>query len=131
MAREELIESAALDAFGLLEDYEAALFTRSFHHAPAAVQSEIISMQAEITSDERLLPGVNPDPKLRERMLDAVEKAIEKETAELEPLAIIGRPRHNEADVVGVIHNRIRRAVLARRRVCPERRGDRRVLFLR
>jgi hypothetical protein len=105
MTREELIESAALDAFGLLEEYETALFTRSFHHAPAATQNEIISMQSDLVSDERLLPGVNPDPKLRERVLDAVAEAIEKETAELEPLAIIGRPRSNEADVVGAIHN--------------------------
>ena len=37
MTREELLELSALDALGLLEEYEAALFTRSFHHAPAAV----------------------------------------------------------------------------------------------
>ena len=45
MTREELLELAALDAFGLLDDYEAALFTRSFHHAPVAVQDEIRSTE--------------------------------------------------------------------------------------
>ena len=105
MTREELIESAALDAYGLLDEYESALYTRSFHHAPAAVQDEIIHMQADFVSDEHVLPDVNPDPALRERVLEAVAGAIEQETAELEPLATIGRPRRNEAEVAGVIHN--------------------------
>lgn len=105
MTREELIESAALDAFGLLDEYETALFTRSFHHAPAAVQDEIIAMQSDLVSDERLLPSATPAPQLRERVLEAVAEAIEKETAQLEPLAVIGRPRHNEAEVAGMIYN--------------------------
>ncbi len=46
MSREELLELAALDALGLLDEYEAALYTRSFHHAPAAVQDEIKDLQA-------------------------------------------------------------------------------------
>ncbi len=56
MTREELIELAALDALGLLDEYESALFTRSFHHAPAAVQKEIKDLQAAVTADPSLLP---------------------------------------------------------------------------
>ena len=97
MTREELRELAALDAFGLLDEYEAALYTRSLHHAPAAVQDQILNLQAQIVSDESLLPSSeNPDPALRDRVLYAVANAIERETADLEPLATIGRP-HNAA----------------------------------
>ena len=93
MSREELLESAALDAYGLLDDYEASLYTRSFHHAPASVQNEILQLQAELVSDDTSMPSENPDPGLRQRVLDAVAEAIEIEAPQLEPLAIIGRPR--------------------------------------
>jgi hypothetical protein len=103
MTREELLESAALDAFGLLDEYEAALYTRSFHHAPAAIQREIIQLQADLVSDETLLIEDKPDPRLRERVLEAVAVAIEQETAELEPLATIGRTRPLAAEPIGRI----------------------------
>ena len=61
LSREELLELAALDAFGLLDEYEAAIFSRSFHHAPAAVQDEVRQLQAEIAADPSLLPAVDPD----------------------------------------------------------------------
>jgi hypothetical protein len=92
MTREELIELAALDAFGLLDDYEAALYTRSFHHAPVAVQNEIKELQAAFAGEASLLPDVEPDPALRRRVLQAVSKAIEAESLNLAPLAMIGRP---------------------------------------
>ncbi len=88
--RSELLELAALDVCGLLDEYESALFTRSFHHAPAAVQREIIDLQAELAADTTLLPDESPDPALRRRVLDAVSRAIEKEQTELAPLATIG-----------------------------------------
>jgi len=90
MTREELLELAALDAFGLLDEYEAALFTRSFHHAPVAVQDEVKQLQAAFASDKNLLPDVEPSPELRQKVLDAVTKAIEAESIELAPLAMIG-----------------------------------------
>jgi hypothetical protein len=92
MTREELLELAALDAFGLLDEYEAALYTRSFHHAPVAVQNEIKELQAAFAHEASLLPDVEPDPALRQRVLDAVARAIEAESMELAPLAMIGRP---------------------------------------
>jgi len=93
MTRQELLEMAALDGLGLLESYEAALYTRSFHHAPAAVQDEILRLQSEIARDETLLPDVEPDATLRERVLRKVAEAIEKVDADLAPLATIGKNR--------------------------------------
>ncbi len=100
MTRQELLELAALDALGLLDRYEAALYTRSFHHASAPVQDEIVRLQAEIASDETLLPVDEPDGSLRERVLRKVAEAIEAEASEFAPLATIGRRRRgsNESD---------------------------------
>ena len=95
MTRQELLELAALDALGLLDRYEAALYTRSFHHASAPVQDEIVRLQAEIVSDESLLPLDEPDDSLRERVLRKVAEAIEREASQLAPLATIGRRRHS------------------------------------
>lgn len=91
MSIEELLELAALDAFGLLDEYETDLYSRSFHHAPASVQDEIVRIQAELVANESLLPNVTPDAGLRERVLEAVARAIEDEDATtLAPLASIG-----------------------------------------
>ncbi len=92
MSREELLELAALDALSLLDEYEAALFTRSFHHAPTAVQEEIKALQAAFATDDTLLPDVQPSQALRERVLNAMARAIESESVKLAPLATIGRP---------------------------------------
>ena len=100
MSHEELMELAALDAFGLLDRYEAALYNRSFHHASAAVQDEIRQMQADLASDELLLPDVEPEAALRERVLKAVAKAIEADAERLAPLASIGPVRGRSRQVV-------------------------------
>lgn len=98
MTREELLEYAALDAFGLLDEYDADRYNRSFHDAAAAVQDEIRRLQAELTIDPTLI-AVDEEPPfaLRERVLAAVAAAIEREEAQLAPLATIGRGRHNES----------------------------------
>ncbi len=96
LTREELLELASLDAFGLLDDFEAKLFTRSFHVAPATVQDEVLRMQAEVAGDLRLLPGEMPDPALRERVLKAVAAAIARGDEKLAPLARIGRRRRHD-----------------------------------
>jgi hypothetical protein len=97
MTQRELLELAALDALGLLDEFEAAYYTRSFHDAPATVQDEIQRIQAELAADQRLLPGEEPDPGLRERVLKAVAQAIERDESRLAPLATIGRRRAGEA----------------------------------
>ena len=103
MTREELLELAPLDAFGMLDEYEAALFTRSFHHAPAAVQDEVKSLQASTAGDVAMLPDVEPRPALRGKVLAAVTGAIEAEMEGLAPLAMIGRPPRQRKDTVGRI----------------------------
>ena len=88
MTREELLELAALDVFGMLDEYETALFTRSFHHAPSAVQDEITELQATYAVDRSFLPQVEPESGLRPRVLDNIAREIETED---KPLALIGR----------------------------------------
>ncbi|MEE8509104.1 MAG: hypothetical protein V3T07_08575 [Myxococcota bacterium] len=90
MGREELIELAALDAHGLLDEYEAAHYTRSFHDAPAVVQDEILHLQADLAGDTMLVPDEEPRPSLRREVLDSVGEAVVKKLA---PLATIGQPR--------------------------------------
>lgn len=93
MTRNELIELAALDAFGLLDEYEAALYTRSFHHAPATVQDEILEVQAKIVADPEMLPVDLPPDDLRQKVLDRVAVAVDAESPDFAPLATIGRSR--------------------------------------
>jgi hypothetical protein len=97
MSREELLDLAALDAFGLLDEYDAALYTRSFHHAPATVQDEIRQLQAQLVTDPSLIAVADEPPaELRARVLASVAAAREREEAQLAPLATIGRPRAAE-----------------------------------
>lgn len=96
--RQELVELAALDAFGLLDDYEAAHYTRSLLDAPATVQDDIRRLQAEIAGDPSLMDTEEPDPVLRHRVLSAVARAIDEESHKLAPLATIGRARARGAE---------------------------------
>ncbi len=91
MTRTELLEAAAADALGMLDEFEAECFNRSFHEAPPAVQEEIQQLQAEIAADNSLLPNVTPPETLRERVLEHLRKRILEESSELAPLATIGR----------------------------------------
>ncbi len=90
MGRQELIDLAALDAHGLLDEYEEAHYSRSFLDAPAVVQDEIRQVQAELASDTILLPDEEPRPSLRQEVLDGVGEAVGKKLA---PLATIGQLR--------------------------------------
>jgi hypothetical protein len=81
---------APLDAFGLLDDYEAALFNRAFHHAPASVQAEIRALQASLADEANFLAVEEPRPLLRQKVLLAVTEAIEAAEEDLKPLATIG-----------------------------------------
>jgi len=92
MTPRQLLELASLDALGLLDDVESAMYTRSFHDAPAMVQDEVLRLQGEIADDLVLLPGEEPDPELRERVLRAVADALALDDT-LAPLARIGRQR--------------------------------------
>ena len=97
MTPRQLLELASLDALGLLDDVESAMYTRSFHDAPATVQDEVLRLQGEIANDHLLLPGEEPDPELRERVLKAVADALARDDS-LAPLARIGRQREHDRD---------------------------------
>lgn len=96
MSVDELRELAALDALALLDDYETALFNRSFHLAAAGVQDEIKDLQAAIAADTSLMPGVEPPEELRRRVLAHVARAVDDASGPLAPIAAIGRPRREE-----------------------------------
>jgi hypothetical protein len=90
LRREELIEQASLDALGLLDEFEAAHYARSFHAAPASVQEEIRRIQATVATDDTLLSDEEPPASLRARVLDSVQHAIDDEARTLKPIATIG-----------------------------------------
>lgn len=90
LRREELIEQASLDALGLLDEFDAAHYARSFQAAPASVQEEIRQLQAAIVADGAMLSDEVPSAGLRGRVLGAVQDAMEAEAAELQPIASIG-----------------------------------------
>ncbi|MHC4809286.1 MAG: hypothetical protein ACYTEV_02840 [Planctomycetota bacterium] len=92
MTRDELLELAPLDALGLLDEYDALLFSRGFHAAPESVQAEIRELQAAVAADETLLPDVTPPASLSGRVLAAVRSEVEA-SSDLAPLATIGRRR--------------------------------------
>lgn len=113
LRREELIEQASLDALGLLDEFEAAHYARSFLAAPASVQEEIRALQASIVTDPQLLNDEEPPAGLRGRVLGAVQDAMEDEAAELQPIATIGaraaRPTRapSERAVSAIDHERV------------------------
>jgi len=99
MTREELLELAPLDAFGLLDEVEAALFHRAFHQAPAAVQAEVIALQAELAEAEHFLADEEPRPILRRKVFLRLEELIDESAEGLRPIAQIGsRGSDVEAD---------------------------------
>ncbi len=102
LTRADLLELAALDALGLLDEFDSAHYTRSFLDAPAAVQDEIKQRQAELAADSTLLPEEGPTPSLRQRVLNGVAEAVEQKDHELAPLAQIGqRYRTSSAEGFG------------------------------
>lgn len=101
MTREELLELAPLDAFGLLDEVEAALFHRAFHRAPAAVQAEVIALQAELAEADHFLADEEPREILRRKVFLRLEEVIEESTDGLRPIAQIGGRAANGPAVRG------------------------------
>ncbi len=77
----ELAELAILDTYGLLHDADLLRFEQAFMGSPPDVQAEIRRIQAEIATDERLLPTCEPPAELRERVLDRIRSAMALSTA--------------------------------------------------
>ncbi len=76
MTLKELLESAHLDALGLLDEEESRAFERSFLSAPPAIQARIRSEQGRISASESMLPSIEAPSGLRERVLAGVAAAI-------------------------------------------------------
>jgi hypothetical protein len=105
LRREELIEQASLDALGLLDEFEAAHYARSFHAAPASVQEEIRRLQAAVATDAALLADEEPPADLRAKVMGSVREAMDEEARELKPIATIGAKsqRGSAAVTVGLV----------------------------
>lgn len=87
MTTDELRELAALDVFGLLDEAEADRFNRSFHHAHASVQDEIIEIQMRFSTDPIFQSLQEPPARMRSRILAVVHDEYEKYVARLAPTA--------------------------------------------
>ncbi len=92
MTLKELMEQAHLDALGLLEGPEAAAFERAFMQAPPAVKAQLRAEQARWASSEALLPEVNPPASLRQRVLEAVRRAMVDSSSSADAEVIELRP---------------------------------------
>ena len=77
----ELAELAILDTYGLLHDADLLRFEQAFVGSPPDVQAEIRRIQAEIATDERLLPTCEPPAELKEQVLDRIRSAMALSTA--------------------------------------------------
>lgn len=77
MKTQELLELAALDALGLLDEGEREAFDVAFRVAPPAVQAQIRREQTRIAGDDSLLPGVDAPIGLKARVLAAWQEAVD------------------------------------------------------
>jgi len=92
----ETLELARLDALGMLDAEERAIFERAFQDASPALRDQIRREQNRLTDIGDLLPDVDPPQDLRGRVLVAVRDAMSAVTgraggdvlARIEPLAV-------------------------------------------
>lgn len=76
LTTQEMIELAVLDAHGLLEDDERAIFERQFASATPATQAMIRREQTRHADIARVLPDVQPPAELRAKVIGAVRAAM-------------------------------------------------------
>ena len=77
MKTQELLELAALDALGLLDEAERDAFDVAFRAAPPALQAQIRREQTRIAGDDSLLPKVEPPLGLKARVVAAWREAVD------------------------------------------------------
>lgn len=73
---QQLIESAILDAMGLLDESEREQFEAAFRAASPAVQAQVRREQTRLSQAEALLPDVAPPAGLRATVIEAVRRQI-------------------------------------------------------
>ncbi|MEM8756270.1 MAG: hypothetical protein AAGF47_00625 [Planctomycetota bacterium] len=76
MSPHDLLESALLDACGLLESHEIAAFERDFAAASPEQRAEIRREQARFADVADMLPDVTPRAELRAEVIEAVREAM-------------------------------------------------------
>ncbi len=76
MTLRELLENANLAALGLLDAEDHQAFDKALASAPESIRRQVIAEQARWSGGGELLPQVQPDAGLRDRVLDAVNGAI-------------------------------------------------------
>jgi hypothetical protein len=76
MNLKDLLETAQLDALGMLDDEESRAFEAAFRAAPPAVQARIRAEQMRVASSDSMLPLVTPPAGLRARVLAGVGAEI-------------------------------------------------------
>ncbi|MEM9066818.1 MAG: hypothetical protein AAGB51_15175 [Planctomycetota bacterium] len=91
LTTQELIETAVLDALGLLDEDERARFDSSFYAASPELQAAIRREQARVSGDPSLLPDIEPPAELRGRVIQAFRAALVGDQA-------------GSADIAGRIH---------------------------
>lgn len=75
MSIQELLESAQLDALGLLDEQDREAFERAFAAAPAALQAQLRREQARLCHIDALLPEVELPDAVWPKVRDAVREA--------------------------------------------------------
>ena len=93
MPLHELAELAVLDAYGVLPDADLLRFEQAFLATSPEVQAELRRIQADIATDERLLPICEPPTELRAKVLGRIRTAMDLSRAS-EIDADIARLRH-------------------------------------
>jgi len=88
--RDELLEHAVLDAHGMLDEVDAARFSRGFAEATLQVQAEIVHIQEAAALDPAFLSDESPVRSLRLRTIARVMHAAEEATRPA-TIARIGR----------------------------------------
>jgi len=86
MKTQELLELAALDALGLLEEHERDEFDRAFRAAPPALQAQIRREQTRIAKDDTLLPEVDAPLGLKAKVLATWREAMTSRKWTLPPI---------------------------------------------
>lgn len=89
---DDLRQFAALDAMGMLDEFDSAAFDRSFRAATPALQSELRELQARVAVDPAFLAQDDePSADLKARTIARVMTAVDSHERALAPIAHIGR----------------------------------------
>jgi hypothetical protein len=95
MTTADMLEFAAADALGLLDDEDRAAFDAAFASAPSAVRELVWAEQARVAEQGLELPEVSLDPAAREKFLARVRQEIERSQKSETPSRTVA---HKQAD---------------------------------